>query len=135
MSPRPTQRQCRDFGLLLSAIFLIVALVHLVRGETWSDTPALWVQLALVLVPVTLLEPNLFTVPCRVFLTVGKGVNFVMVPTLLIPFFFVVVLPFGLVGRLFRWDPMSRRSRPKTETLWQTPRPEERGLERYEQPF
>ena len=135
MMRHPSHRQCRDFGILLIVVFLIVFAVRVVQGDTWHDRALVWLEIALLLVPVVFGEPTLLSAPCRLFLTVGQALNKVVIPALLVPFYFVVITPFGVVGRLFGWDPMRRKGDGEAASYWAEPREDERGLERYEQPF
>ena len=105
----------RTFGLIFAAIFAIFFAV----GWLFFGTTVCWLLvasgvfliLALVLAGALLPLNRLWGVLTA---RIHRVVNF----TLLASFFYLLVLPFGLVMRLFGRDAMHRKPAPDAKTYW-----------------
>lgn len=113
----PKQLDNRTFGLIFSAIFLVITLFPLVRGSSinlWSA----YVCAAFALP--ALISPKLLTPLNWLFQKFGLVMHKITNPLLMGLVFFVTVLPTGLIMRLLGKDPMNRKLDPTASTYWIT---------------
>ncbi len=105
----------RKFGLIFAAVFAIFAVIGWFGFGVvlrWAMVcSATFLTLALV-VPGVLLPLN------RLWGLLTGRIHRVVNFTLLALFFYLLVLPFGLVMRLFGRDPMGRARAPETASYW-----------------
>ncbi len=106
-----TAKQLRDFGFLMAFVFggIFGGLVPWWKGRAWAEWPmwTLYVGAAFA-VPAAVIPMSLGPV-FRVWMRIGDVLGYVNSRIILGIIFFVVVLPFGLVRRLFGRDPMDRK--------------------------
>jgi hypothetical protein len=105
----------RAFGLTFAAVFAIISLVGWLVFEVriiWAPVAASVILLVALAAPGILLPLNRLW--ARFSHQLGRFTNAV----LLALFFFLFVLPFGLIIRLFGRDPMVRTFEAEAETYW-----------------
>lgn len=124
----PPKRDLKIFSILLIAFFGIVAwIVH----SKWEATTAA----VAIVVAVTVLGIACFLLPelaRRVYvgwMIAVFPIGWVVSHLILAVIFYGVFTPFGLVMRLFRYDPMKRKFEPDTGSYWikrtEQPKPEQ----------
>jgi len=105
----------RSFGVVFAAVFMLVALYPLLKSQpvrTWSlAVAAIFAALAWLL-PAVLRPLNLLWF--RFGLLLHKIVN----PVVMGAIFFAVILPSGLLMRVFRKDPLKLKRDPNAITYW-----------------
>ena len=105
----------RAFGLMLVAIFTLVALWPLVSAQ-----PMRWWALVLAL-PVALLAwlaPQAFAVPNRAWMKLGELLARVVAPVALALLYFGMFVPMGWIMRATGRDPLRLRRDPAAASYW-----------------
>lgn len=106
----------RAFGLMFACVFAILF------GAIWSIFDIRWnwaAILAAAFLAVSLLVPWTLLPLNRLWGRFAFRVGHVNNHLILGLFFYLVMLPTGLMMRLFGQDPMARRLMPKSESYWQ----------------
>ena len=126
----PNQKQLRSFGVAaLIATPLISLLLYLVKG---ISTP--WI-IAIPAVGITIfLSSRISLKITKVFyltlMIAATPIGFVASITLLAIFYFLLLMPLGLLFRLLGRDPLCRRFDPRADSYWIVHRQPE-SLDRY----
>ena len=111
---KPDRKRLRSFGLIVGGIFLIIGIWPLVIYgnplRVWSVVPAI------LLIPPALLYPPVLYWPFRGWMFIGHILGAINTRIILAVIFFLLFTPIGLLMRLFRYDPMARRSNPSLST-------------------
>jgi Saxitoxin biosynthesis operon protein SxtJ len=105
----------RAFGLIFSAIFLLIAISPLFVGRsvhTWSLLAAGIFGAAALMMPAVLAPLN------RLWTRFGLLLHRVVSPLVLGIMFFLVITPMGLVMRMLGKDPLRLRRDPGAPTYW-----------------
>jgi len=109
MLPPPDRRQLRTFGLTTGAI--VVALFGLLLPWLLSYAWPLWPWVvAGILGGLGLVAPMLLAPVYKGWMKFGHVMGAINTRIILGLFFYLIVTPMGLFMRLFRWDPMRRRT-------------------------
>ena len=106
----------RSFGCVFAAVFALVSLLPLWRGEE----PRYWAAgLSLLLVVIALARPALLAPANRAWFVVGLVLHRIVNPIALAVVFFIGVTPFAVVARLVN-PRLARRMRPdaNASTYW-----------------
>lgn len=121
----PSKNDLRWFGLILSAVLIIVGLVVWLKtswlfGMGGSPTLAskIFWGIAVVFPVVYYAIP-----PLRRYLFIGFmyavfPIGLVVSNVILVAVYYLVVVPIGLIMRLFGHDPMQRKLLPEARTYW-----------------
>ena len=109
-----SDKQYRQFGLLFAAVFLLVAIwplwpIH-VPNLYWLAGAGAWLAAALI-------YPKGLAPLYRLWMAFGHVLGWINARIILGLVFFVVVMPIGLIMRLFGKDFLSMRLNP-TGTYW-----------------
>ena len=119
---RLSSAEGRRFGLTVGAAFLGLA------GLTWwrdfATLPSLFGALGLALLSAGLLMPGRLTLVHRAWMALAQAISKVTTPVFLAVVYFGVMMPIGLVMRLFGRNPL--RHAPRDNSYW-TPRDGPRG--------
>jgi large-conductance mechanosensitive channel len=105
----------RSFGLVFGVVFLVVALLPLVRGN-----PArIWaIVVAALFVGVGLVAPSLLQPLNRAWMRFGEVLGGVVALVVMALIFFLVVTPIGAWLRITRRDVLRLRREPAARTYW-----------------
>lgn len=111
----PPRLSDRRFGLMIAAVLLVIA------GGGWFffDVVQRWLLVAGILFGLAALAAPGVLLPlnrlwCVLAERLGRAVNYVLLSL----FFYLFVLPLGLVLRLLGHDPMQRGRDPDAKTYW-----------------
>ena len=105
----------RAFGLTFAAVFAIIGLV----GWLVFEARLIWAPVAAsVFLLVALAAPGILLPLNRLWARIAHRVGLFSNALLLGSFFFLFVLPLGLIIRLFGKDPMARTIDAEAETYW-----------------
>ena len=111
----PPRLSDRKFGLVFATVFAIFTIV----GWYFFDVVLKWAMICSgAFLVVALVFPGVLLPLNRLWGLLAGRIHRVVNFTLLAVFFYFVVLPFGLVMRLFGRDTMERKAAPKTQTYW-----------------
>ena len=115
-SPRSTRGGTdRSFGFVLAALFAIVGIVPLLRGEL----PRTWpLVVAMLLLGVSLVAPSLLAPLYRLWRRVGAILQKVMTPIIMGLLYFVVLCPIAVLARLLGRDVLRLKWQPQATTYW-----------------
>ena len=106
--PELDKKGLREFGLVTAAIVAVLfgGLLPWLFGFNFPTWP--WV-FAAVLAAWALIAPNSLNQPYKLWMRFGMLIGAVMNRVVLAIVFFIVVLPTGILMRIFGKDPMSRK--------------------------
>src|SRR5690606_24618013 len=101
---KPRSAKLRDFGMVMALALVVLGGIQLLRSGSAA-------ALALVLIGALFglcgfLAPNLLDVPERLWMALGEKLSLVATCIVVPLIFFCVVLPVGLLMRLFGKDPL-----------------------------
>lgn len=127
-----TKRQLRIFGFAFGGGLSVLGGILYWRGIT-AVPPYLW-GVAVILWLLALVAPRLLRPVEKVMATIFRVVTAALTAVLLTIFFFLIILPIGLIMRLLRGDPMGRKFDRERATYW-VDIPEDGPWSRPEKPF
>ena len=105
----------RNFGLVFSAVFLLVALFPLLGGghiRWWSAI------IALIILVITLLKPDWLTKPNLYWFKFGMFLGAFVAPIVMGLVFLLTILPMGLIFRAMRKDPLRLKLDKQATSYW-----------------
>jgi Saxitoxin biosynthesis operon protein SxtJ len=102
----------RRFGLILVAVCIILYTL----GFQYGSGHVTWLIVAAFLLLITLLMPRVLQPLKELWMKVGGLLHKVVSPILLSLFYFLGVVPIGLVMKMLRTDPL--RLKPNQKTYW-----------------
>jgi hypothetical protein len=105
----------RSFGLTLAGVFAALGAISLWRG---LERGAWELGLAVALLAVAGFAPGMLAPLNRVWTWIGRGLNRVVSPLLVIVLFYGVVTPTGLAMRAVGKDPLRLRRDPQSSSYW-----------------
>lgn len=107
--PHPDRRQLRNFGLTTGIIVVLLfgLLLPWLLSHTWPVWP--WI-LAGALSGLGLIAPMLLKPVYVVWMKFGHVMGALNTRIILGLVFYLIITPIGLIMRLFRWDPLRRRT-------------------------
>lgn len=112
----------RKFGLTTGAI--VAGLFGLLLPWVWEFSFPIWPWIFFGVFGIwAMAAPTTMRAVYRGWMRIGLAISKVTTPLILGTVFFVLIMPVGLLMRLFRWDPMRR----KLDLDVQTYRVEKRG--------
>ena len=105
----------RAFGVVFTAVFLIIALWPLLSGHS----PRIWaLAISGLVLLITVAVPGLLAVPNRLWMKFGLLLHRVISPVVLAILFYVVVTPMGLIMRAFGKDPLRLKREVSDPSYW-----------------
>jgi hypothetical protein len=105
----------RSFGLLLAAVFLVVAaLSYWSRGHAYPY----WGTSAAILLAIALAMPRVLAPLKRLWLKLGKLLHLVVSPVILSAVYMLVFIPVGAIIRLFGKDLLSLKRDRVSTSYW-----------------
>jgi hypothetical protein len=110
-----TDKQARKTALVVATVFFLVAAWNIYRGRT--TVVAIFGGAALLLVVIGYLVPVAARGFHRVWMGIAHVLGYVNSRILLSFLYYVVFTPYGLISRLMRRDPLTRRG-PDQESYW-----------------
>jgi hypothetical protein len=117
MSVKSIRQSDRAFGLTFAAVFAVAA----AAGWLLFDARLAWaVAASAAFLVIALATPGLLLPLNRLWTAFARRLGRLNNVLLLGAFFYLVVLPAGLVMRLLGHDPMTRRLSPDAPTYWTT---------------
>ena len=112
----PTEQSSpKSFGIVFSIVFLIVALYPLINSEVirvWSFF------VSAVLLLLTLVAPNLLSLPNKLWFKFGILLGSIISPVLMALVYFATVLPTGLIMRFLGKDLLKQKLDKNAKSYW-----------------
>jgi hypothetical protein len=106
----------REFGLLVGLMTVLIGTLRLYRGHSGEIAAGL-IGAGSALAILGLFFPKALVLPNRWWMALAKWLSLITTPIILGIIFFLVVMPIGVIKRLFGWDPLRRRS-PSAASYW-----------------
>ncbi len=110
-------KENRDFGLLVGAAFVVIALYKWYRHSL--ATPLL-AAIGLMLMILALAWPQWLAWPRKGWEALGRVLGYVNTMLLLTLVYVLIVTPFGLISRLLGNDPLRLKADPAADSYWKT---------------
>lgn len=104
-----TEKWIRDTGIVFALLFLFLGS----KGYSWGFA------ISALLLLIVLFVPSLLTPLAWVWLRLTEALGLVMNKVFFGLVFFVVILPVGLLRRLFKGDTRDQRAQPEQESAFQ----------------
>jgi hypothetical protein len=102
-------RNEREFGLLVGLVLILIGGWWLYRGR-WETVATVLLGLGSVLALLGWLFPRALVHPNRAWMGLARILSLFTTPIVLGLIFFLVLMPIGVIKRLFGWDPLRRRA-------------------------
>ncbi|MCI0666027.1 MAG: SxtJ family membrane protein [Acidobacteria bacterium] len=106
----------REFGLLVGLMAILIGSWWLYRGY-WEAVATGLVGVGSALAILGLLFPRALVLPNRWWMALAMWLSLITTPIILGIIFFLIVMPIGMIKRLFGWDPLRRRA-PSAVSYW-----------------
>jgi Saxitoxin biosynthesis operon protein SxtJ len=106
----------REFGLLVGLMAILIGGWRLYRGHSEAVASSL-LGAGSALAILGLFFPKALVLPNRWWMALAKWLSLITTPIILGIIFFLVVMPIGVIKRLFGWDPLRRRA-PSAASYW-----------------
>ena len=108
-------KKIKQFGYLVGSLFVLLGLLLQIRHSILWSAPII---LGAILILLALVRLDWLTWPYRIWMTFGTVTGFFVSRILLIVIYFCVILPIGLVYRVFNRDPLNLAWDQKKESYW-----------------
>lgn len=119
--PTVDRKMARSFGLLVMAIAAAAgAILPLYRAQPFKPIPLILAAIAAV---VSLAAPDLLKPLTRLWFGFGMVMGRIVSPIALGIFFYLILTPFALAGRLFGAKFLPLKYAPRAPTYWETRSP------------
>ena len=114
--PKIDKKGLREFGLIVGGVFgglfgLLLPLLH----RHWPPPVWPWV-IATPLLVLAIISPPTLAPVYKFWMRVGIFLSSIMTPLWMGLVFYLVVMPMGLIMRMFKKDPMERQLNTETST-------------------
>lgn len=129
----PSRRQLAVFGVIWAVFFGVVGWIVLRRTGSLPATGAIWTMAAAVPL-VGAAVPELLRIVYLGMAYATFPIGFVLSHVIVALVYYLVLVPTGLLMRLFGYDPMYRRFDREAETYWIARKPDE-DVKRYFRQF
>ncbi|WP_137939013.1 SxtJ family membrane protein [Chitinivorax sp. B] len=110
----------RDFGILFSLLFYIISILFWWGGND-IYLPIGWLGVFLIII--SFVAPSQLSSLSKLWMGFGNLIQHIISPIVLAMMYFFMLTPFGLVMRLFGYDPMRKRFDANAESYWQLRHP------------
>jgi hypothetical protein len=97
MKKNITQEQCKDTGLAIILILLLVA---------WVTEATTYIGPVIIILILTMTWPKIFTMPARLWFSLSRLMGETVSKIILTLVFFLIVVPIGLIRKLLGKDSM-----------------------------
>ncbi len=124
----------RKFGLVMAAAIFILGLLRMAIRFALHGTfanPVWFFVVALPFLVLGLLWPRGLKPLFVVWIKFALVLNWIVTHVLLTIMYYLVIMPMGLMMRLFSEDPLKRRRLPQTESYWEEPEAQPEEFEGY----
>ena len=105
----------RSFGITFTTVFIIIALLPLLKHHTLSYG---WLFFAVAMLLITFTSPNLLTVPNKIWTRFGLLLGKVMTPIIIGIMFFIMLTPIALILRCLGKDLLKLRLQASNQSYW-----------------
>lgn len=129
---KSTEKEWREFGLVVGAILVAYSLLAMWRGKGFSGYI---LAIGIFLISSGLFYPWILKYPQRIWMALGIVLGFFVSRIVLAVFFYCIVTPIGLLTRILGKDILDQRIEKEKDSYWK-PRPAEaKTKESYENQY
>lgn len=124
----------RKFGLVMAAAISILGLLRAVIRFALHGTLANPLWFFIVAVPflaLGLIWPKGLKPVFVAWIKLALVLNWIVTHVLLTVVFFLIIIPMGIVMRLFSEDPLKRKWLPQANSYWEEPEEQPEAFDRY----
>jgi hypothetical protein len=105
----------KSFGVLMAAIsFAVSIFIFFSQGRVSFGL----LILAAMLLSISFFKPSLLYIPNLWWFKLGKLLHLIMSPAIILAIFSLVVIPTGLLFRLFSYNPLRKKINQTNLTYW-----------------
>ena len=115
LKAKSKQSKNKSFGILLSFIFLIVAIYPLISSVGVSVW-ALFVSVIFLLL--TFISPKIFSIPRKLWIKFGMLLSIITAPVVITLIYLVTIVPTGLIMRLLGKDLLKKKPNKNAKSYW-----------------
>ncbi|HPW59447.1 MAG TPA: SxtJ family membrane protein [Candidatus Rifleibacterium sp.] len=120
-----TEKELRNFGLLVGAVFGLIACWPVF----WGNPLRIWAAAVfLLLTGPAIVKPAMLQWPYRCWMTVGSGLGWVNTRVILATLYFAAVMPVGLLLRLLGRTPLKLHFDPSATSYRELPEENESNV-------
>jgi len=123
----------REFGLLVGLVTILIGSARIYRGH-WDAHATGLLGVGSTLALLGLCFPRALVLPNRWWMALAKWLSLITTPIILGIIFFLLVMPIGVIKRLFGWDPLRRRA-PSTVSYWVSYNPRQKDPHHFEKMY
>ena len=123
----------REFGLIVGAVFALLGGWWLYRQQ-WPTVATVFASLGATLILLGAVYPRSLVYPNKAWMGLAKLLSLVTTPIILAIVYFVIVMPIGVLKKLFGSDPLRRRAAPSV-SYWTDYNPRQRDPRHFEKMF
>ena len=109
----------KKFGLQLSLIFFIFFLIGL-HFEFSLKIKICLILLTLIFILISFFKSNLLNIINIFFLRLAKFISLIINPIIMLIVYIFVFLPFGIILKFFKYDPLKEKNFKNLKTFWDT---------------
>lgn len=129
-----SKKEQRKFGLVMAAAIVVLGLLrYALHG--FSQFPLWFFVVAAIFAGFGLLWPRGLKPVFIGWIKFALVLNWIVTHLLLTIVYFLIIVPMGIVMRLFSEDPLKRKWLPKNESYWEMPEEQPEDFERYRNQF
>ena len=105
----------KNFGVVFSVFFLIVAIYPLFFNKTLSMIP-LFISIILLLISFTL--PKILKIPNKLWFKLGIFLSILISPIVMGIIFYTTVVPTGIIMRILKKDILNEKNNKAKHSFW-----------------
>lgn len=128
-----TYRGEREFGLLVGFVFAAVGSWWLYRDK-WMVMANCFLILGAALLLLGAIYPRWLVFPNKAWMALARLLSLVTTPMILAVVYFAILMPTGVIKRLFGWDPLRRRA-ASADSYWNSYSARQRDPHHFEKMF
>ncbi|HDP34815.1 MAG TPA: hypothetical protein ENN29_06865 [Candidatus Hydrogenedentes bacterium] len=124
----------RKFGLMMAAAIIVIGLIRFAL-HGFAHFPVWFFVVAGAFACFGLLLPRALQPVFVVWIKFALVLNWLVTHLMLTVMYWLIIVPMGVVMRLFSEDPLKRKWLPKTDSYWEAPEEQPEEFERWRNQF
>ena len=107
----------KSFGIQLSAIFFLIFLIRL-YFNFFNILEVTLVSLSVFFITISFIKPSILNRIKIIFSQLAKLLARIINPIIMFIFYLFIFIPFGIVLKFFRYDPLKERKNENLKSYW-----------------